>query len=132
MLFRSDCTKTAAPPWLKLNQIHTQPPSSLSHNLSHSHVSRSLTLHDANRRHAKLRSTILLFFLLFVFLSHSFYLPGVAPRDFQSMFPYNPNPLLKIRALFHSFTSHCLLFHLSLSSLCFVWSSIGSALLRLI
>ena len=54
-------------------------------------------------------TTILLFFLLFVSLSHSFYLPGVAPHDFQSMFPYNPNPLLKICALFHSFTSHCLL-----------------------
>ena len=30
-------------------------------------------------------TTILLFFLLFVSLSHSFYLPGVAPRDFQTV-----------------------------------------------
>ena len=30
-------------------------------------------------------TTVLLFFLLFVSLSHSFYLPGVAPRDFQTV-----------------------------------------------
>ena len=104
---------------------------SLSHNLSHSQIrsdqithSTSLTLTSQDFSlsttpivaAAKLRSTILLFFLLFGSLSHSFYLPGIAPRDFQSMFPYNPNPLLKICALFHSFTSHCLL-----SSIVFLW-----------
>ena len=44
-------------------------------------------------------------------LSISLLLPSwrCSSRFPDCMFPYNPNPLLKICALFHSFTSHCLL-----------------------